>query len=453
MRKPYLIHKSLIKPIIILFDILILNAVVFIYSNNEYFNYTFILYLNISWLIISIYTSFYSIYRYTHSTKLISLVFSQFFVFILAFFAFFTIFREGILVSKQFLFILTITLSISAFKIFSFFYLKRRRTKGINFKSVIVFGGSKVAQNTASLFVDRQDLGYRFHGFFSDKFKKLPNYLGSFEQGLLFAIENTIDEIYCEAGAITTSQHKELRVFCNSNEIDFRLIPENKAIYSKDFTLEYYGTIPILKPKKLPFERIDTHLIKRSFDIVFSFCVCLFLLIFVFPLLWIFVKLDSKGPLFFKQKRDGIDGKQFYCYKIRSMTANVGSDIVSATKNDNRITKVGKFLRKTSIDELPQFFNVLLGDMSIVGPRPHMNIQTEKYVKDIDNYLIRNSVKPGITGLAQVSGYRGEVQQKSDIQNRVRLDIFYIENWSFFLDIKIIVQTVLNVFYGEKKAY
>ena len=135
------------------------------------------------------------------------------------------------------------------------------------------------------------------------------------------------------------------------------------------------------------------------------------------------------------------------------MKNNSDADKISATKNDIRITKLGAFLRKTSLDELPQFFNVLMGEMSVVGPRPHMNIQTEKYLDEIDNYLIRNSVKPGITGLAQVSGYRGEVKQKSDIINRVRLDIFYIENWSFILDLKIIIQTLISVFKGQEKAY
>jgi putative colanic acid biosynthesis UDP-glucose lipid carrier transferase len=187
--------------------------------------------------------------------------------------------------------------------------------------------------------------------------------------------------------------------------------------------------------------------------VFFSLIVCLFLLSWLLPILWIIVKINSKGKFFFKQKRDGINENQFYCYKIRSMRENDLADEISTIKNDDRITSVGVFLRKTSLDELPQFFNVLIGDMSVVGPRPHMNIQTEKYLNEIDNYLIRNSVKPGITGLAQVSGYRGEVKKKSDIDNRVRLDIFYIENWSFFLDLKIIVQTVFNVSKGQEKAY
>ena len=171
------------------------------------------------------------------------------------------------------------------------------------------------------------------------------------------------------------------------------------------------------------------------------------------PILWVVIKLDSKGTFFFKQKRDCLDGKQFYCYKLRSMKINSNADKVSACKNDKRVTKVGAFLRKTSLDELPQFFNVFVGDMSIVGPRPHINVQTKKYTNEVENYLIRNSIKPGITGLAQVSGYRGEVIKKSDIDNRVRLDIFYIENWSFFLDIKIIAQTCFNFFIKEEKAY
>jgi putative colanic acid biosynthesis UDP-glucose lipid carrier transferase len=225
------------------------------------------------------------------------------------------------------------------------------------------------------------------------------------------------------------------------------------VIYSKNFTKEYFGTIPILKPKKLPFEMFETHLIKRCFDIIFSILIFILLLSWLLPILWVVVKIDSRGPFFFKQKRDGINGEQFYCYKIRSMRVNTISDQTSTVKNDFRITKIGYFIRKTSIDELPQFFNVLRGEMSVVGPRPHINIQTKNYISNIDNYLTRNSVKPGITGLAQVSGYRGEVKKKSDIVNRVRLDIFYIENWSFLLDVKIILMTIFNVFKGQENAY
>ena len=208
-----------------------------------------------------------------------------------------------------------------------------------------------------------------------------------------------------------------------------------------------------LKAKKLPFELVETKIVKRFFDIVFSILIIVFVLSWLIPILWILIKLESKGPLFFKQKRDGLNGDQFVCFKFRSMQINPVSNLIQTTKNDYRITNIGKFIRGTSIDELPQFFNVFLGDMSVVGPRPHMKSQSKNFILDVDNYMRRNSVKPGITGLAQIRGYRGEIEKKSDIENRVRLDIFYIENWSFFLDVRIIIQTFLNIFKGDEKAY
>ena len=453
MQKKAVKYSILIKPLIILLDIIIINVVVFYFSDKEYVNVLFISYITFFWLLIAFYIKFYNVHRYTHILKVLSLLVFQFFVFLLAFFAYFSIFREGVVISKQFVIIITLFIIITFFKLFSFFLLKKYRQKGKNFRNVIVFGSSKSAKNVANLFLKRQDLGYRFIGFFSDKQSNSEKYLGSVIHGFIFSTENDIDEIYCEATSIRQQQLKELRQFCNLHKIDFNLIPENKAIYSKNFELEYYGTLPILKRKQLPFELFETHIIKRIFDVIFSTCVIVLLLSWLLPLLWVLVKLTSKGPFFFKQIRDGAKGKQFYCYKIRSMEVNSLSNEIGTTKDDARITKIGAFLRKTSMDELPQFFNVLKGDMSVIGPRPHMNVETEKYLKEIDNYLIRNSIKPGITGLAQVSGYRGEVQKKSDIEYRVRFDIFYIENWSFFLDIKIVFQTFSNVFKGQEKAY
>lgn len=446
-------YSSLIRPLIIFFDVLIVNAVVYYFSEKSSFNIQFLGYLTIFWLLISYYTKFYNVYRYTHVLRLLTLLVSQFFVFLLSFFAYFTIFKEGEIVSKQSNIVFFFIVIITFLKFLFFFLLKYYRQSGKNYRNVVVFGQSKSAQNVAEMFNKQQDLGYRFQGFFSDRMSILKNHRGTIKDGLGFIKKNEIEEVYCEESSIARQKLLEIRTFCNQHKIKFSLIPETKAIYSKDFILEHYGTLPILKPKQLPFERVETHIIKRSFDIIFSLIICVLLLSWLLPILWIIVKFNSRGSFFFKQKRDGINGKQFYCYKIRSMKKNDLADRISTTKNDDRITSVGAFLRKTSLDELPQFFNVLLGDMSVVGPRPHMNVQTKKYLVEIDNYLLRNSVKPGITGLAQVSGYRGEVKQKSDIENRVRLDVFYIENWSFFLDLKIIVQTVLSVFNGEEKAY
>jgi len=193
--------------------------------------------------------------------------------------------------------------------------------------------------------------------------------------------------------------------------------------------------------------------VKRVFDMLFASAIIVFVLSWLTPIIAALIKLESRGPVFFKQSRNGFNYKEFYCYKFRSMTPNDDAHLKQATKGDMRITKIGAFIRKTSIDELPQFFNVLFGDMSVVGPRPHMVSHTNIYARKVDKFMVRHFVKPGITGLAQVSGMRGEIEEDKDIINRVKYDIFYIENWSILLDLKIVIQTFLNVVKGEDKAY
>lgn len=440
-------------PFIILIDLFLINGIVFIINDHHFLNVTFLTYISITWLLLSYFTNFYSIYRYTSLLKLITQSLTQFAIFFLAYLSFFSLFKEGEIIANQKLTFLLIVLSISFIKLLIFTILKIYRSEGKDLRNLVLFGDLKSAKILQNLFNERNDLGYKFYGFFSEKSFKSPFYLGCTKKGFQFILENHIDEIYYNPIEILPKKIKKIRKFARQNDLDLRLIPENNAIYSKDFELEFFGTVPILKPQTLPFEKIETHIIKRFFDVCFSLITCVFILSWMLPILWIIIRLDSKGPLFFKQKRDGRNGKQFYCYKLRSMRVNPQANILSASKNDDRITKVGAFLRRTSLDEMPQFWNVLIGDMSVVGPRPHMNLHTKKYEIEVENYLIRNSVKPGITGLAQISGFRGEVIKKSDIKNRVRLDIFYIENWTFILDIKIIVKTIFNVFSPEEKAY
>ena len=192
---------------------------------------------------------------------------------------------------------------------------------------------------------------------------------------------------------------------------------------------------------------------KRAFDILFSFLVVALLLSWLTPVIALLIKLESKGPTFFKQLRTGKDGKPFYCLKFRSMAVNAAADVEQASKNDSRVTKLGSFLRKTSIDELPQFINVLKGEMSIVGPRPHMVLHTEKYSRTIHNFMDRHLVMPGITGLAQVSGYRGEIKQLDAMAKRVDADLEYIDKWSFWLDLRIMLLTIQKVVQPDEKAY
>lgn len=241
-------------------------------------------------------------------------------------------------------------------------------------------------------------------------------------------------------------------LFAESHAIHFYIIPGTTPYIHRRLHFDRIGDVPILSIRQEPLESPINEAIKRGFDILFSSVALLFSPIIFIPVA-IAIKCSSPGPVFFKQKRTGLRGKEFNCYKFRTMKLNNNSDKVQATKDDPRITRVGEFLRKTSIDELPQFWNVLKGDMSVVGPRPHMIKHTEEYSKLIDTYMVRHLIKPGITGWAQVNGYRGETKELWQMKMRVQYDVWYIENWDFFFDLKIIYLTVLNAIKGEKNAY
>ena len=378
----------------------------------------------------------------------------QFLIFFLGYFAYFGVFREGDVVNNQFLILSSIFLSIAVAKFLWLLLLKKYRSLGNNYRTTVVVGFDDSAKNIIKLFKSKSNLGYKYLGFFAAIPHKNKDFLGDFESVFDYVTKNIVDEIYCSLSSLDKEQIKKLNKLAIDKDIVLKLIPDSNELFSKNQRVEYYDdTLMVLNVNKLPFQFTENFYIKRVFDFFFSAIICIAVLSWLIPILWILVKLESKGSLIFKQGREGINGKEFVCYKFRSMRINDLSDKVHATKNDTRVTKIGAFLRKTSIDELPQFFNVLLGDMSVVGPRPHLESLSLEYQKEVDDYLKRHIVKPGITGLAQVSGYRGEIKRKSDIKNRIRLDIFYIENWSFFLDVKIIIQTVLNLFKGEEKAY
>jgi len=204
------------------------------------------------------------------------------------------------------------------------------------------------------------------------------------------------------------------------------------------------GQLLIVNPQEIPLDNFESQFSKRMFDIVFSSLVILLLLSWFLPILAIVLKMNSKGPVFFVQKRTGINNKTFKCLKFRSMKVNSESDIKQAVEGDHRITALGNFLRKSNIDELPQFFNVLFGQMSVVGPRPHMLKHTDQYSELIDGYLVRHYIKPGITGFAQISGYRGETDELWKMERRVQYDMNYLENWNFWWDLKIILMTIIG---------
>jgi len=230
-------------------------------------------------------------------------------------------------------------------------------------------------------------------------------------------------------------------------------LPDLTSILDSQLDVEYHNGRLYFAIKRNPLSSILNELPKRIFDVFFSGLVVLFVLSWLTPILAILIKLDSRGPVFYKQKRSGKNNKVFFCLKFRTMTYIKNAEFRPATKDDCRVTRVGKFLRKTSLDEFPQFFNVFIGDMSTVGPRPHPLKLNDDFQHRVDKYMLRHVVKPGVTGLAQAKGYRGEVSDTLTMKQRIKVDIFYIENWSFMLDLKIVLMTALNILQGDKNAY
>ena len=443
-------YSNLITPLFGLVDLIIIVSTITLFNINITDIYVFVAYISLSWIIISFKNHYYNVKRHTRAVQIVVLSFRQIILYALVLYAFIGVFKQpnisrlalGQYLSSVFFILIT-------FKFLSFFLLKKYRSKlGGNRRNVIVIGDNEKVRQLIHIFKSRPEFGYRFKKQF--KIEKGVESLGTCFN---YIIDNDIDEIYFSASKLSNEQINKLVDFADNNLREVKFIPDNKDIFTKKLKYEYYDYIPILSIRAIPLQEPINKITKRLFDIVFASAVILFLLSWLTPLLAIIIKIESKGPVFFKQTRNGFNYKEFACYKFRSMTPNKNAHVHQATKGDQRVTKVGKFIRKTSIDELPQFYNVLFGDMSVVGPRPHMVSHTNMYAERIDKFMVRHFVKPGITGLAQVSGYRGEVETDKDIIGRVKYDIFYIENWSIFLDLKIIFQTFINAVKGEEKAY
>ncbi|MBK8500552.1 MAG: exopolysaccharide biosynthesis polyprenyl glycosylphosphotransferase [Flavobacteriales bacterium] len=325
-------------------------------------------------------------------------------------------------------------------------------------KDLVIVGDGPAAEEIFHYCEDQTVRGYRFCGIFNDG--PIEGMLGSRRMGDVeavkaFAIQNRIDIVYCALPGTRRQDITDLMEFCERNTIRFRVIPSADSFIPvvKTTDLEFHGAVPVSKLRREPLDRSINRSLKRTFDILFSLGVVLFVFTWLFPLLAVLVKLSSRGPVFFKQMRLGRDNKEFVCWKFRSMRMNREADVKQATKDDPRVTAVGRFLRKSNLDEMPQFINVLFGHMSIVGPRPHPLRLNDQYRDIIDKYMVRHFVRPGITGWAQVNGFRGETRTPELMERRVELDVWYLENWSFWLDLRIVVKTVTNMFSKDPNAY
>ena len=329
------------------------------------------------------------------------------------------------------------------------------RKHGYNFDRVIIVGGGDVAKSLHDYIFSDDILGIKLLGIFSNKelVFKTDILKASIDKIKNFSIENEIDEIYYTLPLTNTEDIQDLVDFADQNLIRFKVVPDFRGFPLRRVNIDFFDNVPILSFRKEPLKDSVSRFSKRVFDILFSMLVLVFILLWLYPIIGLLIKLSSKGPILFKQKRSGLDNKEFWCYKFRSMKKNIDADDKQATKGDTRITKIGRFLRSSSLDEFPQFLNVLKGDMSVVGPRPHMLKHTQQYSELIKKYMVRQLVKPGITGAAQIRGYRGETKEIEEMEDRVKWDIWYIENWTFFLDINIISATILNFIKGDEKAY
>lgn len=448
-------RSFLIIPFSVIINLMIINLTLYSLTPETYLEYGVAVCLNFSWLFIGIGLNFYSIERKERFITKFHKFLRHYFVFVLSYFSVLAFAKINFASQKQILVLSALLILLSLYRGLFFELRKRYRQEGGNYLNVVILGKDKNLGLLEDIF-NKPDYGYRYLGYFDGKIKSSNpkgKYLGSFENSFDYILENQVDEIYCAISQFSVAELTELRNFADNNLKKLKLIPDNKGFYTHSMEFQIFDNVPVLNLRKSPLDKNYAKYGKRIFDIIGATFVIMFILSWLIPVLYLLNRLESKGPLFFKQQRHGYNKKSFWCYKFRSMAVNKEANIQMCTRNDLRVTKVGKFIRKTSIDELPQFFNVLIGDMSIIGPRPHMELHTNHYQKNVDKYLVRHFAKPGITGLAQVKGYRGEITRKSDIVNRIRMDIFYLEKWSVLLDLTIIYQTLYNSLRGEEKAY
>lgn len=323
-------------------------------------------------------------------------------------------------------------------------------------KNVVIIGYNDTARRLAAYYEDVV-VNVKLLGFVENRscLKELTHYPILCGLKSSFRILKRL-EVHEIISTITPEQNHliyELIQEAEDNCIRFKIVPDFSMFIRTPVILDHIGNMPALLMRTDPLEKPLNALTKRSLDLLVSSLVCIFILTWMIPLFGAMIKLASPGPVFFAQWRSGLNNRPFHCFKFRSMRMNKDADSLAAKRNDTRVTPIGAFLRRSSLDEFPQFYNVLIGDMSLVGPRPHMVKHTESFSKRVDHYMIRQFLKPGITGWAQINSFRGEITDELHLRRRVASDLWYLEHWSIWLDLRILFLTVVQVFKGDKRAY
>lgn len=466
-----MIHRNttFIKAINLTIDYIMLNismVIAYYIVDNSYLFYTDHRYLrvavmfNLIWLLATNITGLYKDVLTKDSIKTYRGLIKTYFFFIsfISFTIIILIGSKAYFLTRAYLFysLAMFGFLLSMWKLIFLGIRKSERASLMNTRTFVIIGGGRIGRDLYSFFENNPELGYKLKGFFDDDPEALSYkniHTGHVEDCIAFVIANKIDEIFCTLPNSESEKIEKLMIAADKNLVRFKFVPEYFDFEKRPTYIENFGHIPVISVRPEPLENMLNRVVKRLFDCIFSLFIILFICSWLFPILAILIKLESKGPIFFMQARSGRDNRSFNCYKFRSMRLNSDANHKQATRDDNRITRLGAFLRRTSLDELPQFFNVLIGNMSVVGPRPHMISHTRQYSQLIDKFMVRHFLKPGITGYAQVNGLRGETKTTESMLKRVEADVWYLENWSFLLDLKIIFLTIWNLVKGDEQAF
>lgn len=448
--------SSILKVLFFLFDILLLNISVFLafyvfdnsFLTTDRYGFSYlIIYSNLAWLFLILVSTPYSLNKGWTISKIIKNQLAFLFIHLLVI-ASLVIFFDRNYSAYQIGFIyLLFTPFFFGYRII-IFYFRKLLLNEVTHHNFLLVGRNKLSEEVRKFYLMNPELGYRFKGYVDFENGAIP-----FEKIQTMSSLKDIQEIFCCSPSVKESELDQLINFGLNSLIKVKMIIQPEIGSGHTIQLEQFDKHPGIHIAIIKLDETINRFFKRAFDLAFAGLVSILFLSWFIPLIGILIKLDSKGPVFFIQERKGRKNKPFGCIKFRTMIQNSEAAKKQASRNDSRITKLGSFLRKTSIDELPQFINVLLGDMSIVGPRPQMPAHYDEYSKLIEKFMGRHYVKSGITGLAQCMGYRGEILNVADMENRVTLDRYYIEHWTFWLDIKIIFLTVVSLIRGSDKAF
>lgn len=448
------------------FDVLMLNIMLLygkswfgelpVRYNVQY--YQLAVFMNITWFAISWIKNLYR-HEYIASFEVFCRQTRHAYMYFVALTMLYLYFNRSIEISRLFMVVEYVAIAAGFFfvRLINLTLFHYILNKDFASKKVLIIGYNQTSKKLVQ-YLEQEPVNTEIIGFCEDEenVKELSNYpiVSKLRNIMNFCKSyGNVSEIYSTVSPEQNHYIYQLMQEADQACIRFKIIPDLNLYIKQPIHVKYFKDIPVLSVRKEPLDDITNRIKKRAFDLFISTGILLLILSWMIPLIGLLIWLEDRGPIFFIQKRSGKNNKDFNCIKFRSMRLNNGANLKQATIDDDRVTRIGRILRRTSLDEFPQFLNVFLGQMSLVGPRPHMLKHTDEYSKIVNEYMIRQFVKPGVTGWAQINGYRGEIKTTEDIMNRVQHDLWYLENWSLWLDTKIIFLTIYGVIRGDEHAF